>query len=206
MTAGGWMRVRHMAWGWGSVGLAYAWAACWPLQGLRLGETAIDRVIAFDPQGVWIYLSFFLLVPAAFLCGDARRLPGLCRSMQMCAAVAAIAFVAYPTTLSYPAVTGSGWSDTMLRFVMAHDSPRNCLPSLHAALTVLSVLCLCEARRPARSMAIAAWGLLILHAIVQTRRHLAWDVSAGLLLGMASARWAQGSRPLRALTGGAAWR
>jgi hypothetical protein len=184
-------RLRRMAWGWGSVGLAYSLAGCLPGPGLALAETALDRAVPFDPRGVWLYLSFFLLVPAAYLFTDAARLTWLQRAMQACALVAGILFVAFPSTLVYPAVTGTGWSEAALRLLIAHDSARNCLPSLHAALTVLAALALLDPKRPWRSSAVLLWGCLILHSILQTRRHLAVDVSAGLMLGAMCAAWAR---------------
>lgn len=184
-------RLRQMAWGWGCVGLAYGLAGCLPGPGLALAETAIDRAVSFDPRGVWLYLSFFLLVPAAYLFSEPARLAWLRRAMQGCAWVAGILFVAFPSTLVYPAVIGTGWSEETLRFVVAHDSARNCLPSLHAALTVLAMLALLDRKRPWRSSAVLLWSGLILHAILQTRRHLAVDVSAGLLLGVICAVWSQ---------------
>lgn len=184
-------RWRQMAWGWGSVGLAYVLAGWLPGPGLPLADTAIDRAVPFDPRGVWLYLSFFLLVPAGYLFTDAARLAWLRRAMQAAALVAGILFVAFPSTLVYPAVIGAGWSEEVLRFLIAHDSARNCLPSLHAALTVLSALALFDPRRPWRSAAVLLWSGLILHSILQTRRHLAVDVSAGLMLGVICAIWSR---------------
>lgn len=180
-------RLRQMAWGWGSVGLAYSLAAWLPGPGLPLAETAIDRAVSFDPRGVWLYLTFFLLVPAAYLFTDTDRLMWLRRAMQASAVAAGVLFVAFPSTLVYPAVVGTGWSEGLLRLLIAHDSARNCLPSLHAALTLLAAVALFDARRPWRSSAVLLWAGLILHSILQTRRHLAVDVSAGLLLGVVCA-------------------
>ncbi|WP_143137347.1 phosphatase PAP2 family protein, partial [Burkholderia ubonensis] len=74
----------------------------------------------------------------------------------------------------------------------AGDSAQNCLPSLHAALTCLAARALVDARRPWRSALVVLWSAAITYSIVQTRRHLALDISAGVLValvcGMLAAR------------------
>jgi membrane-associated phospholipid phosphatase len=175
--------------GWGSVGLAYGLSGLLQGPGTRLRESALDRLIAFDPAGVWAYLSFFALVPLAYMAVPAARLRWLTASMQACAVAAGLAFVLWPTTVAYPEAAGPAWSASTLRLLAAHDSRQNCLPSLHAALTLLSVLALADGRRKARTVLVAAWGAWILYSIVQTRRHLSTDLLAGLALA-AACGWA----------------
>lgn len=175
-------RLRCMALGWGSVGLAYGLSGALQGPGVRIAESSLDRMIPFDPAGVWMYLSFFLLIPAAYGFTDASRLRWLTRSMQACGLISGLLFVLWPTTLAYPAVEGQTLSVAALKLLIAGDGRQNCLPSLHAALTLLSVLALADPRRKGRSALVLAWGLAILYAIIQTRRHLSTDLLAGLLL------------------------
>ncbi|WP_296229045.1 phosphatase PAP2 family protein [Ralstonia sp. UBA689] len=186
-------RLRHMALGWCSVGLVYG--TCGVLQGAGtiVPETALDRAIPFSASGIWLYLSFFALVPLAYLLADARRLPWLERAMQMSALASGAVFLLWPTTLHYPPLADASLPASVQRMLIAMDSSQNCLPSLHGALTLLSVWALADARKPLRSLLAAAWGLGVLYATIQTRRHVALDLSAGVavgvLCGVAASQW-----------------
>ena len=190
-------RLTHMTVGWGSVGVAYNLAR--HLQGpatVVIPETMLDRAIAFNPDGIWMYLSFFLLIPCAYLFAEARRLPWISRSMLVCALVCGIFYLACPTTLIYPEVMGQTLSANVLRGLVASDSAQNCLPSLHGALSLLAIWSLMP-RRDApwamldflRAALLVAWGGCIAWAVIQTRRHLALDFSAGVMVGCLSG-WA----------------
>ena len=166
-------RLRHMALGWCSVGLVYG--LCGALQGVGtvVPETALDRAIPFSTSGIWLYVSFFVLIPLAYLRADVSRLPWLERAMQMSALVSGAVFMLWPTTLHYPPLADASLPGSVQRMLIAMDSSQNCLPSLHGALTLLSVWALA-----------AAWGLGILYATIQTRRHVALDLSAGVAVGV----------------------
>jgi len=178
------IRCRHMLLGWGFVGLVYSLGAAWPATPTLLHDTAIDRLVPFDSGGIWVYLSFFALVAGSFLSLPLERLPRFTRSFQIAALIAGVVFLLMPTRLVYPDVYSGHVSAAVLRFLMQFDSAQNCLPSLHAALTLLCVVAQIDAARPIRSAWFAAWGVAMLHAILQTRRHLAIDIAAGLLVGI----------------------
>ena len=86
-------RLRHLALGWCSVGLVYG--MCDWLQGVGtvVPETALDRAIPFSTSGIWLYLSFFALIPLAYLLADMPRLRWLERAMQMSALVSGAVFL-----------------------------------------------------------------------------------------------------------------
>ena len=113
--------------------------------------------------------------------------------MQISAVVSGAVFLLWPTTLHYPPLADGSLPASAQRMLMAMDSSQNCLPSLHGALTVLSVWALADARKPIRTLLAAAWGLGVLYATIQTRRHVALDLSAGVavgvLCGMAVRHW-----------------
>ncbi|WP_047243992.1 phosphatase PAP2 family protein [Chromobacterium subtsugae] len=186
MLALSWLppRLRHILLGWGAVGCAYTLGSVWPGAPRLLPEWPTDRWIAFDPAAIWLYLSFFLLVPAGFLLAPPDRLPWLRRSMQLCALAAGATFLLLPTTLPYPAVAGGGFHAELLRAALRFDTPHNCLPSLHGALTVLAAWALSERRRPWRAVLAWLWAAAILFAVIQLRRHLTLDLGAGVALGL----------------------
>jgi membrane-associated phospholipid phosphatase len=181
-------RFGQMLAGWGAVGVVYTVAGLFQGTGAVLPETALDRLIPFNPAGIWLYLSFFVLVPYAYFTVDADRLHWLRRAMQLCALVCGLVFFLWPTTLHYPAVASGGISSATLRLLSAADSSQNCLPSLHAALTLLCVWALFDVRAARRSWLVLLWGAGICFAIVQLRRHTSIDLAAGLAVAVICGR------------------
>ncbi len=179
-------RLRYMLLGWGCVGLIYFSTGLLEGPAAVLPQTAPDRLIAYNPGVIWLYLSFFVLIPYTYLAGPAARVPWLARSMQLCAVLAGAVFVLYPTTMLYPpASVGGGAGAHMLALLLAGDSSRNCLPSLHGSLTLVCVWALLERARPLRSLCVLALGVVICYSIIALRRHVWIDLSAGLASGIA---------------------
>lgn len=178
------LRLWKMVLGWGCVGIVYSLAGLVQTQGAALPETALDHMIPFNPCAIWLYSSFFMLIPYTYFAVDAERLQWLTRSMQACALVCGFVFLLYPTTLQYPPVTGNGLHEQALRFLISADSSRNCLPSLHGSLTLLCVWALFDARYRLRSTLAALCGIAICYSVIQLRRHVSIDLTAGLLTGL----------------------
>ena len=118
-------RLRHMAFGWCSVGLVYG--TCGVLQGAGtvVPETVLDRAIPFSTSGIWLYVSFFVLVPLAYLLADARRLPWLERAMQMSALISGAVFLLWPTTLHYPPLADASLPASVQRMLITFDSSQH---------------------------------------------------------------------------------
>ena len=180
------LRLSQMLFGWGFVGLVYNVTDRWQGTGYVLRPGAIDLLIPFDPVGIWLYLSFFLLIPAAYFYCPQARLPWLRSGFQLSALIAGIIFMSFPTTLAYPAAPAGSLSSTLLATLASIDSPQNCFPSLHMALTVLAVGALHDSTRPTKTALLWIWGAGIAFSIIQLRRHLLVDVTAGTGLGLLS--------------------
>lgn len=179
-------RLLYLLAGWGSVGLVYFSSDLLQGQGVILPETVIDRAIAYSDAAIWLYLSFFVLIPYTYLVVSPARVRWLARAMAVSAVICGVVFLLYPTTLAYPPVgDGMGWSTQVLRMLQTMDSTQNCLPSLHGALTLLCAWALFERDRPIRSALAVLLTLGICYAIIALRRHVSIDLGAGLLVGMA---------------------
>ena len=179
-------RLFYLLAGWGSVGLVYFSSDLLQGQGVLLPETFIDRAIAYSDAAIWLYLSFFILIPYTYLVVTPQRVRWLARAMAVSALICGMVFLLYPTTLAYPPVgDGMGWSTQMLRMLQTMDSTQNCLPSLHGALTLLCAWALFERERPMRSLLAVLLTLGICYAIIALRRHVSIDLGAGLLVGLA---------------------
>lgn len=179
-------RLLYLLAGWGSVGLVYFSSDLLQGQGVILPETVIDRAIAYSDAAIWLYLSFFILIPYTYLVVSPARVRWLARAMAVSALLCGVVFLLYPTTLAYPPVgNGMGWSTQVLRVLQTMDSTQNCLPSLHGALTLLCAWALFERERPIRSALAVLLTLGICYAIIALRRHVSIDLGAGLLVGLA---------------------
>ena len=187
-------RLGFLIIGWGFVGLFYALSTnLTPFSAHILSESFIDRAVAFNPNGIWLYLSFFMFVPLGFLFSTPEKLIQFTRAMQMCAVICGAVFLILPTTLNYPSIStdnsGTYASLALLDFLSRYDTAKNCLPSLHAALTLLAAWAMYSRLNFMRSMVMIIWAVLIIYSIVQSRRHLALDVGAGLLVELGQLYW-----------------
>lgn len=176
-------RLWYMFTGWGSIALVYGVTSSQDQSaGIMLKPSAIDLWFDFNPDSLWIYLSFFLLVPLAFLYCQRQYLLWFTRAMQLSALGAGIVFIIFPTTMLFPPVTQTGFNADMLRLLIRYDSLLNCLPSLHVTLTVLAVWALWSKTHLIRNLLLAAWGVAITISILQLYRHQFVDAVAGTML------------------------
>ncbi|MGV0986122.1 MAG: phosphatase PAP2 family protein [Limnohabitans sp.] len=196
------MRMRELTLGWGFVGLIYQLSRSLQGTGTLIQETALDRYIPYDPNAIWWYIAFFAYIPWAYLSVELSRLPWLRQSMQVCAAICGLIYLLWPTTVPSPvlppALSNETAGMTLLRWLQQMDTPQNCLPSLHAALTVLcgwALLGKQTAWRYAQSLLAVLIGLAICLSIIQLRRHLMADLVTGAGVGWLSGwlcqRWCE---------------
>ena len=156
-------------------------------------ETALDRLVPFQPGAAWLYVSWYLFLPVAPLLLATREQIRRCAAgVIVMGVVGNIIFLFAPTSVARPPVpTDAGW---VYRAVVLFDRPVNACPSLHAALAVfmtmwLARLCYSEPRLPVRRpglwvAAMGAWAAAILYATIATRQHVALDLLAGGVLGV----------------------
>ncbi|MBN8447771.1 MAG: phosphatase PAP2 family protein [Candidatus Accumulibacter sp.] len=147
---------------------------------------AIDAAIPLVDWTVWIYLSQFLLLPGAiaFARDDTDRSQTF-YAMLLAAVVAALIFLAWPTTMVRQTPATDGLTGLAWRLLHFADPPANCFPSLHVALAVIAARALW--RRGAFALA-TGWPILIAASTLSTRQHVAADIVGGLLLA-ALALW-----------------
>ena len=166
-------------------------AAMYALAGLSgrpphvLPELSPDRWIGFHPCAAWVYLSFFLFQAVGFYCVPAENRGALVKAFVTCAAIAFEVFMVWPTTLTQPPLPADVGST--LVFVRWVDTPGNCLPSLHAALSAVSAAAVSLGRGWRRRLAAWSWAIAICWSAIATRQHLTVDIAAGCMLGCAVA-------------------
>jgi membrane-associated phospholipid phosphatase len=150
----------------------------------EMPATALDRLIAYQPHALLLYLSLYLYIPLApWLLDNRRDLNACCLALSGLCLVGLLIFLFWPTAIPRPDSVG-------YRPLIAIDGPGNACPSLHAAFAVFSAICIdLQARRLgdlglARSLSWL-WCLGILYATLATKQHVAVDLFAGAVLGVA---------------------
>lgn len=168
---------------WISVGLVYGSTRFIGGEKWVIPELWLDQQIPFSTKAVWLYLSFFLVVPFAFWKAELQRVKPMMLAIIISALVSGIFFIFFPTTLDYPQVSGNGISDKVFYLLLWIDTAQNCFPSLHASITIICLLGLWQKHQPLKNTIYLAATLAIAYAIIQLRRHLTLDVTAGILVG-----------------------
>lgn len=170
--------------------------------------TAADRLIAFRPSALPLYLSLWVYVPLVpALLTDRRELASLGLAWVVLSVAGLGIFLVWPTAVPAPDID---WSrHPSVAFLKSADAGGNACPSLHVAFAVFTAIWLARLlpRMGAGPLARGLnwlWCLGILYSTVATRQHVALDVIAGTALGAAVAfahlRWLErrGPRSTRA--------
>jgi membrane-associated phospholipid phosphatase len=151
---------------------------------LHAPATAFDRALPLQAGWIGVYGSHyvFVLLPL-FVVRDGPYFRRVMSAYLMVFVVGYIGFLAYPTVAPHPTtVSGDGFAAWCLRLNYSLDSPYNCFPSLHVAVSVVAALA-CYRVHAGVGIAACIWAALIGLSTLYTKQHYAVDVVAGALLG-----------------------
>ena len=152
--------------------------------------TALDRAIPFVPESIWIYLTVYFFLVAAFLMSR----DGLPNSQAVYAfvamtAVGATIHLLFPTAIDRGAFPIGPEVDVASRtafgYLRSVDTAASCLPSLHVANATLAALLHVHTNRR-RAVAMSVWAVAISLSTLLTKQHYALDVVAGAVLAFAA--------------------
>jgi membrane-associated phospholipid phosphatase len=158
--------------------------------------TLLDGWIAFDPSWVPAYESIALLVPLAIWLATRRdELLRYSRGLALLCGVSFACFLLVPVAGPRPALAPD---DGMYQALVDVDAAVNAFPSLHAGLTVYSLLFAWQVVRDALGRAerrvflagACIWATVILYGTLATKQHWSLDLPAGMLLAWLAHRWA----------------
>jgi membrane-associated phospholipid phosphatase len=148
---------------------------------------AAELTLPLVPEFLLVYLSLdplFLIAP--FVLRTRAEIRALTIALFGATSVAGVCFLLLPAELGYPAEGVEGfWSDMFAlnrQIVLRY----NLIPSLHVALSTVTLAALGTCRSAWTRILLAAWGGLIGLSTLLTHQHHVVDVVTGLLLGWAA--------------------
>jgi membrane-associated phospholipid phosphatase len=166
--------------------------------------TAFDRMIAFWPALLPVYLSLWLYIALpVFLAKDRRELSSFALGCAFMTCIALAVFWFMPTAIpNFVIDTSPGTSLHLLKTI---DAAGNAFPSLHVSFSVFACVVLARQLRDVgapmwlRALNIA-WAAGIVYSTMAVRQHVLVDVLGGLALGVG---FGLASRPRRAVAAAA---
>lgn len=155
-------------------------------EGQLVPVTFIDHIIPLSPWWIWIYISYYFFLIAAYLTARQDNANQIFYSYLASAAISTIIFFLFPTLIDrslYPLTDTTSLSGWMLALIRTTDAPLNCLPSMHIAMTTIAAGTFARERTWYTWPAVI-WALLIFYSTMATKQHYWWDVVTGFALGL----------------------
>lgn len=160
------------------------------LQGdLNLVGNVIDTKIPFlpvffIPYCIW-YLMIFI-IPYYLYCKDKDKYIKYTMAYILCSMIGNIVFISYPSTVARPTVTGTDIFSLIAKFIYWIDTPTNCFPSLHCAISMLFILYICESKNTntITKISVCIISILIMLSTLFTKQHVVVDFISGDILAL----------------------
>lgn len=150
--------------------------------------TPIDRLVAFWPALLPVYLSLWLYIALPVLFSrDRRELTAFSLACALMTTIALVVFWCLPTAI--PNFTIDTSPGTTLHFLKTKDSAGNAFPSLHVSFSVFACVVLARQLRSVGAPAWLrglnlAWAAGIVYSTMAVRQHVLIDVGGGFVLGV----------------------
>ena len=143
----------------------------------------VTRAVPFSVGAAWVYFSLYPFLGWAGLGCRKGDFTAFVLACALAALVGHLVFLLWPTEVPRPDVADPGLAYDWLRQV---DRPRNALPSMHVALSVLGALALWRRHPGWLGSAAIVWAGAIVWSTLALRQHVAADVVAGGALAAVS--------------------
>lgn len=157
-------------------------AAEWPHHSLTLD---LDAAIPFCPAFIVIYVLAYLqwCISYIMIARDGREVCYRIVAGDIVAKlICLVIFLAYPTTMDRPEITGTGLWETLVGIIYQFDAPVNLFPSIHC---LASWVCFRAARMltkpgPWYTAVMFVFTLLVCASTVLVKQHVALDIIGGI--------------------------
>ena len=160
------------------------------LQGdLNLVGNVIDTKIPFVPAFFIPYCIWYLMIfiiPYYLYCKDKDKFIKYTMAYILCSMIGNIVFISYPSTVARPTVTGTDIFSLIAKFIYWIDTPTNCFPSLHCAISMLFILYICESKNTniITKISVCIISILIMLSTLFTKQHVVVDFISGDILAL----------------------
>mgnify|MGYP004449435715 CR=1 FL=1 len=160
------------------------------LQGdLNLVGNVIDTKIPFVPAFFIPYCIWYLMIfiiPYYLYCKDKDKFIKYTMAYILCSMIGNIVFISYPSTVARPTVTGTDIFSLIAKFIYWIDTPTNCFPSLHCAISMLFILYICESKNTniITKISVCIISILIMLSTLFTKQHVVVDFISGDMLAI----------------------
>lgn len=160
------------------------------LQGdLNLIGNVIDTKIPFVPAFFIPYCIWYLMIfiiPYYLYCKDKDKFIKYTMAYILCSMIGNIVFISYPSTVARPTVTGTDIFSLIAKFIYWIDTPTNCFPSLHCAISMLFILYICESKNTniITKISVCIISILIMLSTLFTKQHVVVDFISGDILAL----------------------
>ena len=144
-----------------------------------------EKAIPFMHWTVWVYISDYIYIAAAFiLFSDRDNMNKIYYSQMLLLFISMIIFFILPTTYPRPAaVEYSGFTGMMLNLLHSSDTPGNACPSIHVAMTFLAGYGFLKEKKYLFGV-FMAWAVLISLSTITVKQHYVLDVIGGLSMSV----------------------
>ncbi len=145
---------------------------------------AVDLAIPLIPWTFLIYVSDYLLFFLVILIHPtAASFRVFSRQAFLVLFICGTFFLLYPTTYPRPEYPSSSsalitWIMNLIRFA---DTPNNCFPSMHVAMTGIGAWSL-RSVKPRSFPWVFLWTIAIFLSTLTTKQHYVWDVVGGIFV------------------------
>jgi membrane-associated phospholipid phosphatase len=144
-----------------------------------------ELMVPFVPGLILVYRSIDVMFPLApFILRSRAEIRGLTLTLAIVTGIAGGCFLLVPAELAYPPQERGAWEPLYAwnqRIVLTY----NMVPSLHVALSVVTLAAYSVRCGNVGKSLLAAWGTAIALSTLLTHQHHLLDVVTGLLLGWA---------------------
>ena len=167
--------------------------------------TAVDRMIPFAPVSAPVYIAAFVSWIAVYLYCAAQDMKRACRFL--CAEFLAkclclLCFLALPTAIVRPEVTGHSLWEFLVRLVYWLDTPTNLFPSIHCLMSWMCYLGVRDLPRAPQWLktGLCVFAVAVFASVLLMKQHFLADVLAGVALAELCYRLAANRRVLDVYT------
>ncbi len=153
----------------------------------NLAVAGIDDKIPFVPAFVFIYVIAFIQWVAGFIILSREDKAFYYRMMSselIQKLICLVFFIALPTTIARPEVTGGGFVNFVLKIVYFFDTPMNLFPSIHVAESWFCFRCSLSLKKMPKWYAPFTFLLTaaVAASILFVKQHYFVDIIGGILV------------------------